>query len=168
MGLIYTPTNKIKFTSISERYIIDPKFKASASRVHSQVISYVTAHFKNTKKYKDQVVTVLNTLTYYVLTNRIPKLDWSVDRPFDNIPEVDSSELERILGTILLTPESIDWDVSPVDDFSQIPDPIEIPKSVVRIEPDAFSECSHLMLFVYPDSSAKDFAEERDLLYSEI
>ena len=36
------------------------------------------------------------------------------------------------------------------------------------IEPDAFSECSHLMLFVYPDSSAKDFAEERDLLYSEI
>ena len=43
-----------------------------------------------------------------------------------------------------------------------------IPERVSFIEPDAFSECRHLMLFVYPDSYGKEYAEERDILYSEI
>ena len=36
------------------------------------------------------------------------------------------------------------------------------------IEPDAFMECRHRMLFVYPDSYAKEYAEERDILFSEV
>ena len=45
---------------------------------------------------------------------------------------------------------------------------LQLPKNVNFIEPDAFAECRHLMLFVYPDSYAKEYAIDQDILYSEI
>ena len=45
---------------------------------------------------------------------------------------------------------------------------LQLPQSVHFIEPDAFLECRHLMLFVYPDSYAREFAEERGMLFSEV
>jgi len=41
-----------------------------------------------------------------------------------------------------------------------------LPESVTYIEPDAFVNCRHLMLFVYPDSYAENYAKDRDILYS--
>ena len=45
---------------------------------------------------------------------------------------------------------------------------LQLPKNLIFIEPDAFSECRHLMLFVYPDSYAREYAQERDILFSEV
>ena len=45
---------------------------------------------------------------------------------------------------------------------------LQIPLSVSSIDPDAFTECRHLMLFVYPDSYARDYAKDRNILFSEV
>ena len=135
MSLIYTKTNKIKFTSISERYEVNRSVKGKLSELHSMLITYVSSHFKNTKKYKQQVVTMLNLITYAVYADEPVVVNWSSCNPFDEIPDIDEEDIKNVLGDIYLTVDSIDWDVTPSSDLDV---PVDINKSAsdskVKIE----------------------------------
>lgn len=115
MSRKYTNKNKIKFTSISEKYQVDRMCKSKISELHSTLITYVVGHFKDTKRYKQQVVDALNLMTYAVYSGDILSPSWKMSSPLENIPEMEDGQVEEILGDVFLTVDAIDWDVKPVD-----------------------------------------------------
>lgn len=115
MSRIYSATNKIKFTSISEIYKVKRNVKSTLSDLHSSVITYVTGHFDGTNAYKQQVVRVLNILTYAVYASETLPSNWRKNRPFENVPDIDDDMIQEVLGDIYLTVDAIDWDVPVVD-----------------------------------------------------
>lgn len=120
MSRIYTSLNKIKFTHISENYQIPRTFKNKLSPLYSNVITYVVDTYNGTMKYKTTVVKIINILTYAVLASEPLPFSWSADNPFINIPDIDDSQLEEVLGDLYLTEDAIDWDVKVVDDPEDI------------------------------------------------
>lgn len=114
-SLIYSERNKIKFTSISERYCIPAKFKAKQSELHSALIEYVVANFRNTSKFKSKVVDALNILTYCVLEGEVPTFDWKVKDPLATLPDFDMDRVRFIVGNYYLEESAIEWDVTEVD-----------------------------------------------------
>lgn len=114
MSRIYSSTNKIKFTSISETYKVQRSVKAKLSDLYSSVITYVIAHFDGTMLYKQQVVRVLNILTYAVYASEALPLNWLKSRPFENVPEIDDDLIQEVLGDIYLTVDAIEWDINAV------------------------------------------------------
>lgn len=128
MASLYSNMNKIKFTSISESYKVDPKKKGKISELHSKLITYVTNNFKNTRKYKQQVVDALNLITYVVYADEPLPFSWSLTKPLDSLPEMDKDLIEDTLSNIFLTVDSIEWDLDPNMDSTSnynITEPIE-------------------------------------------
>lgn len=116
MALLYSDRHKIKFTSISENYQVKKAFKGTLSSMHSSVITYVVKHYQGTAKYKEQVVRVINTITYAVYASEPLPFDWSPQNPFVNIPNIDEDAIKDVLGDIYLTVDSIEWDLKVVED----------------------------------------------------
>lgn len=115
MSKLYNPSHKIKFTNISENYQVRPQYKAELSKIYSSIITYVIGHYDGTQKYRQQVVKVLNIITFAKYTDELLPSDWVIGRPFENIPEYNEAEIEDSLSDIYLTVDAIDWDISPVD-----------------------------------------------------
>lgn len=138
---IYGPTNKIKFTAISERYKSPTKHKAKISKLHSTLISYVCNHYTNTAKYRQKVTDALNILTYCVMDNEVPPFDWTSESPLSTMPDIDMDMVANILRDIYLTPEAIEWDISATDIQSEVKvEPVQKPvvaesKPIVKKNP---------------------------------
>ena len=115
MRLKYSSKNQIKFTSISENYAVHRNFKGILSDQYSSVITYVMKHFDGTMMYKQQVVRVINIITYAAYASEMLPLEWSKNNPFINIPDIDDDAIQETLGDIYLTVEAIDWDIPVVD-----------------------------------------------------
>ena len=115
MSRIYSATNKIRFTSISENYKVKRGYKGKLSELHSSVITYVTGHFDGTLAYKQMVVKVLNILTYSLYAEEPLPMNWRKLEPFKNIPDIDDDLIEEVLGDIYLTVDAINWDIQIVD-----------------------------------------------------
>lgn len=111
----YSSLNRIKFTDISEKYAVNNIVKGKLSSAHAMLITYVVKHFKDTRKFKQDVVDALNLLTYAVYTDDPMLLSWSTKQPFQTMPENISTEtIEEVLGELFLDIDSIEWDVEPV------------------------------------------------------
>lgn len=120
MGRIYSNTNKIKFTQIAERYEVKKAFKAQISKCHASIVEYVVGHFKDSKKYKQQIVDALNMITYAAYAGEHIGNEWKDDAPLSNLPDIDKELIEDTLGDIFLTVEGIDWkDVKPTE-FAEV------------------------------------------------
>lgn len=137
---IYSLTNRIKFTSISERYQVPKNYKYKLSTLHSSLIEYVCSHYQNTNKYKQRVTDALNILTYCVLDNEVPPFDWTADSPLGTMPDVDMNRVEQVLGGIYLRPEFIEWDVEPTDNFDSLLTSAPVTTSGTKIETSAFKQ----------------------------
>ena len=123
MSKLYNSSHKIKFTNISETYQVRPQYKAELSKIYSSIITYVIGHYDGTLKYKQQVVKVLNIITFAKYTDELLPSNWLIGRPFENIPEYNESEIEDSLSDIYLTVDAIEWDIDPVDvPVSDIPE----------------------------------------------
>ena len=121
MSRIYSSTNKIRFTSISETYKVQRSVKGKLSELHSSVITYVISHFDGTMAYKQRVVKVLNILTYALYASEPLPLDWRKDDPFTNVPDIDDDQIQETLGDVYLTVDAIDWDVQVSDTAPIVP-----------------------------------------------
>lgn len=110
-SLIYNERNKIKFTSISEKYCIPAKFKAKQNQLHSALIEYVVSNYRNTKKFRSKVVDALNILTYCVLESEVPTFDWKVKDPLATLPDFDMDRVKAVVGSYYLEEFAIEWDV---------------------------------------------------------
>lgn len=104
----------IKFTQIPDKLSYPPRIKAKLSTLHSDVITYVISVFKNTNRFKTSVVSLLNTLSYYLISNDTLPTDWSSNSPFDNIEYIDQSICESTLNQLYLHVKDIQWDVEEV------------------------------------------------------
>lgn len=113
MSRIYSKTNRIKFSDISEKYAVPRTYKSKLCEVHEPVISYVYAHYTNTKKYRQQVVDALNRLTYCVFENEFPSFRWNKADPIDTMPDIDMELVETTLGDFFLTVDAIEWEGIP-------------------------------------------------------
>lgn len=120
MARIYSNSNRIKFTDIPERYAVPRGFKAKQSEVHSAVVAHVFEHFKDTKKYKEKVLSAINYLTYCVMNNEIPPFNWTSKDPFETMPDVDMELVEKTLGDLYIPLEAIEWDVTPSENNSEV------------------------------------------------
>jgi len=127
LGRIYNNTHKIRFTQISERYDVNRTLKGNISKTHSSIIEYVVSHFKDSKKYKQQVVDILNIITYAAYADEHLPNNWKDDDPFKNIPDIDSELISDTLGDVFLTVDAIDWDVKPTIFSEDIQTTVESP-----------------------------------------
>lgn len=126
MSKIYTTANKIKFTSIPDKYCVPKQFRAKLSKVHSSVVTYVFDNFSNTRKYRQKVTDVLNYLTFCILQSQPPTFNWVASDPLNTMPtDIDFDEVEKELTDFFLTEEAIEWDVSPSDHFVTVSDDIK-------------------------------------------
>ena len=114
--MLYSNKHKIKFTNISENYQVRKSFKGTLSSMHSSVITYVVKHYQGTAKYKEQVVKILNTITYAVYAGEPLPFEWSPQNPFVNVPDIDEDLIKSVLGDIYLTSDAIDWDLQVVEE----------------------------------------------------
>jgi len=115
MSRLYSSTNKIKFTSISENYQVQKSVKGKLSEFYASVITYVMAHYDGTMSYKQQIVKVLNILTYSAYAEELLPLNWNINNPFINLPNIDDDIIEETLGEVYLTVDAIEWDVPIVE-----------------------------------------------------
>lgn len=115
MSRLYSSTNKIKFTSISENYKVQRSVKGKLGELHAAVITYVIKHFDGTLAYKQQIVKVLNILTYALYASEPLPMDWTSNNPFHNVPDIDDDQIQDTLGDVYLTVDAIDWDIKVVD-----------------------------------------------------
>lgn len=115
MSRLYSSTNKIKFTAISETYKVQRNVKGILNDLHSSIITYVMDHYDGTLAYKQKVVKVLNILTYAVYASEPLPFNWNKNDPFNNMPDIDDDQIEEVLGNIYLTVDAIDWNIQAVD-----------------------------------------------------
>lgn len=104
----------IKFTQIPDKLPYPSNIRSKLSTLHSDVITYVISEFKNTNRYKTNVISLLNTLSYYILSNDTLPTDWNSSKPFDNIEFIDQSICEDILNNLYLHVRDVQWDVKEV------------------------------------------------------
>ena len=110
----------IQFTQIPDKLPYPSNIKSKLSTLHSAVVTYVISSFKNTNRYKTKVVSLLNTLSHYILFNDTLPTDWNKDSPFDNIEFVDQFICEEHLGNLYLHVKDIKWDVEEIYESSTI------------------------------------------------
>lgn len=110
----------VKFTQLPDKLIYPARIRAKLSTLHSSVITYVVSNFKNTAKYKRQVVDTLNTISVYIKNNDALPSDWSVSNPLTNLELLDSSFCEDTLGNLCVKVKDIIWDVQESETDKQI------------------------------------------------
>lgn len=89
--------------------------------MHSLIITYVFSHYKNSRKYKQQIVNALNLVTYNVYNLDPTPFSWDKSSPLTTIPNLpDEDSFLEVIGNIYLTVEGIDWsELKPTHDFLQ-------------------------------------------------
>lgn len=110
----------VKFTQLPDKLIYPARIRAKLSTLHSDVITYVVSNFKNTAKYKRQVVDTLNTISVYIKNNDALPSDWSISNPLTNLELLDSSFCEDTLGNLCIKVKDIIWDVQESETDEQI------------------------------------------------
>lgn len=116
----------VKFTQLPDKLIYPARIRAKLSTLHSDVITYVVSNFKNTAKYKRQVVDTLNTISVYIKNNDALPSDWSVSNPLTNLDLLDSSFCEDTLGNLCIKVKDIIWDVQESEPDDQISTDIDV------------------------------------------
>lgn len=123
MKLIYDSRNKIWCSEIPSKYGNKSwNVVVKIHQAHAAMMGQLSIEFKNTKKYKQHVVDLLNRMSCYILNNYTVPREWNHDRPLENVPEYEDEVMESTLGEYLLTVNGIGWDV---DDHSVIESVLE-------------------------------------------
>lgn len=168
MGRLYTSKHKIKFTQITESYKVSRVFKSKISEMHSKIVIYVMSHYKDTKKYKQQIVDALNLITYSVYADDTVPTSWLFTSPFSTFPGLPEEKyLEEVLGDLLLTVDSIDWsELKPTDDstivYAENSEAVEN-SSLIDIKPDVPKQIKEPNLTVKNISSSVSLTPKQDL-----
>lgn len=112
MKLFYDSRNRLSYSNIPSKYLDNSEgHKTKVNQAHVHMIGEISKEFKNTKKYKQHVVDMLNNITCYILNNNSVPKEWDSNDPLKNIPEYDEDVLETTLGEYLLTVDGVEWDV---------------------------------------------------------
>ncbi len=105
----------MKFTQIPDKLNYPSRISAKLSTLHSDIITYVLSNFRNTNRYKNKVVNLMNTISYYLISGDSLPTDWSSKNPFENIDFIDNDICESKLVNLCLHVKDITWDVTEAD-----------------------------------------------------
>ena len=105
----------IEFTQIPDKLKYPPRHKAILSTMHSDVVAYVSSHFKNTYSYRSKVTAVMNTLSYIILNGEAMPFSWNPNAPL-SLDTVDEFMCKSSLGDLFLDERKITWDIEPVEE----------------------------------------------------
>ena len=114
----------MKFTQIPDKLNYPSRISAKLSTLHSDIITYTLSNFRNTNRYKNKVVNLLNTISYYLISGDSLPTDWNSINPFENIDFIDSDICENKLGNLCLHVKDITWDVKEADYVAESNSPI--------------------------------------------
>lgn len=106
----------IKFTQITISIKYPAKVRSKLIKYHSDIISTVMEEFKNTRSYKRKVIDAMNIISYTLVSDDYLPTEWRCSSPFDNLPDIDMSDVESVLKSLdmFIDVDSIDWDVEEV------------------------------------------------------
>lgn len=137
-GPIYSATNRIRFVDIPEKYAIPRQYRAKQSEVHTYVVIYAVEHYKDTRKFRQKVIDALNYLTYCIMQNSFPSMEWNPVDPLNTMPEADMDEVKEALGGFYLTQEAVEWDLVPKeeDEFDLKSPLLTVATPVVKVPED--------------------------------
>lgn len=108
----------IKFTEIANRLDYPSRIKSELSVLHTGIINYVIKSFTGKLKDKRQIINVMNTISYCVITGDSIPNTWDVTNPLVDIDVIDDGLCRNILGDIYLMVKQIEWDLDIVDEES--------------------------------------------------
>ena len=123
----------IKFTTISDRLPYPPAIKGRLSSMHSDIIAYVSTHYDGTASYRQNVVNVMNTLSYLMISGDSMPVNYKSSDPL-NIAVVDDDISKPVIGKLHLHSRSIDWDIEP--SIQSDAKPVETVKSISYSDPE--------------------------------
>ena len=106
----------IKFTEIPERLKYNLTVRGRLSTMHSAVVSYVTDHYNGTHRQKQNIINVMNTLSYMVVSNDTIPDTWKPETPLIGITIIDDDQCQRMLGDMYIAARSVVWDLEIVSD----------------------------------------------------
>ena len=101
----------MKFTQIPNELKYPPVIRSSLSTIHSEIVSWVMNNFTGTYKQRQEIIDLMNSITYLSLSrDNIPE-DWDVHNPLVNAPHVDDDTCRKYLSTLYILEKNIDWDI---------------------------------------------------------
>ena len=106
----------IKFTQITNALKYPHNFKSNLLLYHSNVVEYVIKNFSNTARYKRKVLYSINIISYIVVSGDFMPVNWVPEKPMDNLPDIDDSEIENKLTQygLYLDMKNVEWDVEEI------------------------------------------------------
>lgn len=104
---------KFNFTQIPDKLKYPAHVKGQLSTMHSAVVTYVSANFQPTRRFKGRVIGVMNTLSLLVLKGDTIPDTWRAESPLDNIQIADDYTCQQELGTLYIACRDIEWDIKP-------------------------------------------------------
>ena len=100
-----------KFTQITDKLPYPNKIKAKLSTIHADIITYAIEHFENTSQYKSKIISVLNTVSFMLISGDSIPRNWSASEPLSNISCIDPNTAEDKLKSLFICSKDIIWDI---------------------------------------------------------
>lgn len=123
----------IKATQIPDKLKYPPAVKSKLSALHSGVIDYVSRIYTGRYQQRQNIVKLINTISYIVVSGDSFPPNWTVNSPFDRIEFIDDDTCKAALGDLYVIERLIDWDIPMVEQSSSKSDlkESEKPKSQI-------------------------------------
>lgn len=102
----------MKFTQLTEVIKYPPAIRAKLSTLHSDIITFAVQNFRNTNRFKSDVITAINTISTMVLHGDTIPDTWNPKDPLVGLPSVEISN--STLGDLFISSRNITWDVTEV------------------------------------------------------
>lgn len=135
MPRLYSPTNRIKFTDIPDKFGMRRDLRAELSQFHSAVVTYAVNHYRDSRKFRERIVDALNIFTYCLIENEIVDTNIQIlsSHLFEHLPDVDITIVESKIDSYFLTPESIVWDIAPVELIDDVVEDEHAVPNIVKV-----------------------------------
>ena len=129
--------NGIKFTAIPEHIPYPPKYKAALLKIHSDIIAYASTHTVACRKSRLSMITAINTATLLTMNGESCPIDYSLEDPFQDLPEYSVEQLCHDLGELYVSYNDIFFDIE------MIPNPNSVKANIVKTDDDVESSNSY-------------------------
>lgn len=120
------------FTQITDKLKYPPMVKAKLSTLHGIVIEYVVAHYTNSRKFKVQVLDVINNLTYRVIAKDDISVIWDEKNPLTLKQMVDYNIIRKNIGSLYLDYSDVQFDIEGSEDENNEGEALTALESKVR------------------------------------
>lgn len=84
--------------------------QSSVSTKLSSIVTYVSKNFQSSPKYRKKVIDLMNTISYYVITQDSAIEEWDELNPFETISIIDSIDCKEIVKDFFILQNEVQWD----------------------------------------------------------